>query len=50
ADQIVKKLPIVLPKHPDHIYTSKIINTQRILNAINAFKEPLLDKSVNFVE
>ncbi|RIB15198.1 kinase-like domain-containing protein [Gigaspora rosea] len=34
ADEIVKKLPVVLPKYSDFIYTSKIINTRKILDAI----------------
>ncbi|RIB04062.1 kinase-like domain-containing protein [Gigaspora rosea] len=34
ADKIVEKLPINLPKHPDFMYTSKIINTQKISQAI----------------
>ncbi|RIB24406.1 kinase-like domain-containing protein [Gigaspora rosea] len=36
ADKIVKELPVILPQHPDHMYTSKIINTQRISSAIKA--------------
>ncbi|RIB14513.1 kinase-like domain-containing protein [Gigaspora rosea] len=34
ADEIVKELQITLPKHPDTMYTSKIIYTQKISNAI----------------
>ncbi|RIB07248.1 kinase-like domain-containing protein [Gigaspora rosea] len=35
ADKIVKTLPLNLQKHPDFMYTSKIINTKKILNEIN---------------
>ncbi|RIB00112.1 hypothetical protein C2G38_1333216 [Gigaspora rosea] len=36
ADEIVKTLLLNLPKHPDMMYTSKIINTKNIMIAINA--------------
>ncbi|RIB24258.1 kinase-like domain-containing protein [Gigaspora rosea] len=35
ADRIVKTLPLKLPKHPDYMYTSKIINTKKISIEIN---------------
>ena len=34
ADKIVKTLPGAIQKHPDHMYTSKIIYTQRISSAV----------------
>ena len=34
ADKIIEKLPIISPKHSNSMYTSKIISTQKILNAI----------------
>ncbi|RIB10154.1 kinase-like domain-containing protein [Gigaspora rosea] len=36
ADKMVKELQTTLPKHPDIMYTSKIINTQKISNAIKS--------------
>ncbi|RIB14059.1 kinase-like domain-containing protein [Gigaspora rosea] len=41
ADKISNELPISLPKHPDTMYTSKLINTQPIigLNTKNLLKE-----------
>ena len=30
ADKIIKKLTIISPKHPNSMYTSKIISTQKI--------------------
>ncbi|KAF0352757.1 Rho family GTPase Rho1 [Gigaspora margarita] len=44
ADKIVKTLPLNLPKHSDFMYTSKIINTKKILIEINA------SRSMDFVE
>ncbi|RIB04423.1 kinase-like domain-containing protein [Gigaspora rosea] len=43
ADKIVKALPIISPKHPDFMYTSKIINTQKISNAIEALPSNPID-------
>ncbi|RIB24355.1 kinase-like domain-containing protein, partial [Gigaspora rosea] len=34
ADKVIKTLPINSPSHPDHMYTSKLISTKLILNAI----------------
>ncbi|RIB30392.1 kinase-like domain-containing protein [Gigaspora rosea] len=34
ADEISKELPIIPPKHPDSMYTSKIIDTQIISSAL----------------
>ncbi|RIB15247.1 kinase-like domain-containing protein [Gigaspora rosea] len=36
ADKMVKELQTTLPKHPDIMYTSKIINTKKISNAIKS--------------
>ncbi|RIB24791.1 kinase-like domain-containing protein [Gigaspora rosea] len=37
SDKIIKRLPIISPKHPDQMYTSKMINTQIISNTIKEF-------------
>ncbi|KAF0477716.1 hypothetical protein F8M41_024218 [Gigaspora margarita] len=34
ADKIIKELPIISSKHPDYMYTSKIIDAQKISNTI----------------
>ncbi|KAF0557248.1 hypothetical protein F8M41_013770 [Gigaspora margarita] len=47
ADKMVKTLPGVIQKHPDHMYTSKIIYTQRISKAI---KEASTSKPIDSVE
>ncbi|RIB25552.1 kinase-like domain-containing protein [Gigaspora rosea] len=46
ADKIVKELPTISPKHPDFMYTSRIINTQRI----SAIQATLRSKPINSVE
>ncbi|RIB06847.1 kinase-like domain-containing protein [Gigaspora rosea] len=46
ADKIVKELPIISPKHPEFMYTSKIINTQRI----SAIQATLRSKPIDSVE
>ncbi|KAF0536877.1 hypothetical protein F8M41_009011 [Gigaspora margarita] len=46
ADKIVKELPTISPKHPEFMYTSKIINTQRI----SAIQATLGSKPINSVE
>ncbi|KAF0550244.1 HCP-like protein [Gigaspora margarita] len=35
ADKIAKKLPIIAQQHPDHIYTSKLINTREITKRLS---------------
>ncbi|RIB26661.1 kinase-like domain-containing protein [Gigaspora rosea] len=38
ADEIIKTRPIIPLKHPNHMYTSKIISTQKILSAVEESK------------
>ncbi|RIB17132.1 hypothetical protein C2G38_2188192 [Gigaspora rosea] len=37
VDQIIKTLPTILPIHPDNMYTSEIINTQRIVGRLKSY-------------
>ncbi|RIB25549.1 kinase-like domain-containing protein [Gigaspora rosea] len=46
ADKIVKELPTISPKHPEFMYTSKIINTQQI----SAIQATLRSKPIDSVE
>lgn len=34
ADKIIKKMPVAVQKHLDHMYTSKLINTKKIVEAL----------------
>ncbi|RIB22390.1 kinase-like domain-containing protein [Gigaspora rosea] len=43
ADKKAKELPIVLSKHPDSMYISKAINTQKISDAIKGSKSIPID-------
>lgn len=38
ADKMIKTLPIVKQKHPDHMYTSKLINTREITTKLQNLK------------
>ncbi|RIB29769.1 kinase-like domain-containing protein [Gigaspora rosea] len=42
TDKVIKELPTISPKHPDFIYTSKIIDTQRISHEIEV-SQPFLE-------
>ncbi|KAF0552185.1 hypothetical protein F8M41_022371 [Gigaspora margarita] len=46
ADQIVKELPTISPKHPEFMYTSKVINTQQI----STIQATLRSKPIDSVE
>ncbi|RIB17355.1 kinase-like domain-containing protein, partial [Gigaspora rosea] len=35
ADEKIKELPIVEQRHPDHMYTSKLINAQKIIKSLS---------------
>ncbi|RIB29749.1 kinase-like domain-containing protein [Gigaspora rosea] len=49
ADKAIKTLQIIPQHHPDHMYTSKIISTQRISNAVKE-ETYATSKSIKFIE
>ena len=46
ADKMVKELQTTLSKHPEIIYTSKVINTLKISNA---FKSTYFKNNINYI-
>ncbi|KAF0407929.1 hypothetical protein F8M41_008727 [Gigaspora margarita] len=47
SDEIIKTLPILKQQHPDHMYTSKPINTGEITKLLEQMKQMRISQGIS---